>query len=277
MRPVTFAFSVVVSALSMGAMGCGGGKAMPSADQKNALQFVEAAELRAESAITVPSLIGGGVSQGHVTAKDGGPNPNDDARVEMMDQIQKAVDSGACKVTKTGLDGATTGQVNPMDGMSGTLSVNGDQCPIDFELNLSTQKSGEQNVAIVFGVSYTVKDDTYRKLNDVDSLSISLNFKITASDTSGDISGSMSLKTHSQKYGDISEIANLTGQVGTEGGSATLTDTVTFPGFDIQRTLQATKSASGDESYDYSVNGNSDTKDDFYSYGDVLIASGPAS
>jgi hypothetical protein len=163
-----------------------------------------------------------------------------------------------------------------MSSASGSLDVRGDKCPIEYHLSLNAQKSGQQNVAIVFSVTYTVKDDAYRKLNDVDDATISLTFNIIASQTSGTIDAQMNVRVHSQKYGDITEAARGSGNVGTEGGSVDLTVTDTYPGFQIQREIRAEKGAAGDETYDYTVNGNTVSKDEFFSYGAVAVSNAPS-
>src|SRR5579864_2347439 len=101
----------VLGAVSVCAVGCGGGSPMPSADNKAALQAVEASEIVAQSAIPISASL---------LARDQAPGSGGDARVEMQQQVQQAMDNGNCKETQTGLSGILNGQVDPMSGVSGS-------------------------------------------------------------------------------------------------------------------------------------------------------------
>jgi hypothetical protein len=296
MKNIVYLF--IAGAISVSAVGCGNGgdkssgkdqeKVLPGNDQKAQLQSVQASIGRAQSAIPAgnpmsPSIA---VVQGSATAAlAGSPRElfqalisssitnagGDEARIEMQNKLQDSVDSGECKVTRTGLEGATSGSVDPMSGLSGALVVNGSGCPVSFSLRLASSMISGSSISISFLMEYSVSDEAYRRLNDVDSISMALRFDVSGNDSNATIVATIDGKVHSQQFGNVTETARGNGSADRNGGRFQMNVVDTFPGFAIARGTGFTVDRSGRKTFTYAVNGNAVTQAEFDSYGKVAV------
>lgn len=286
----SFGFVVLAGAISVAAMGCGG-KEMPTAEQKAKMNEVDASSNRAQKAIPAQSsstptlaLMSGavGVARTGSTADfvkliertiSNSDSDLNDAQARMTSRVQEALDDGDCKLSKSGLDGVTDGQVNP--NISGTLEVSGSKCPVSFSMSVSSNVNAGSSAAVSFSIAYSVKDETYRAMNDVDSVTLSFDLSASAGSDSVSINANIDGTTHSQKYGDVKLSGKGTGGGSRDGGSFEFNIKESFPDFTVDFGIKV-EGGSGGSSTSYSVNGNDVSKEEFESYAGNLGGAGGA-
>jgi hypothetical protein len=292
-------FVFLAGALSVAVMGCGG-KDMPTAEQKARIQAVDASESRAEKAIPANSTSSNTLalmSASFQASRSGNLNDfvraieknfsntdlQDDNTSTMTSKLQDAQTRGDCSISKSGLDGVNTGDIGSASNVNGTISVSGDKCPVTFSMNVQTDMSGGTGGSMSFTVSYSVKDDDYRKLNDVDSMNLKVSMSANAGGDSASINVSIDGSVHSQKYGDVKlsggGSGNFSANRDSDGqahpsGSLEFKFTEAFSDFSVEFGVKADAGDSGQMQVSYQINGNDVSKDEFASYAGELGGAG---
>jgi hypothetical protein len=200
----------------------------------------------------------------------------EEAHLRMQDRLEDALRDEKCQLAGDGsLDPA-----NPYGSESeGALRLTGDECPVTFNLTVLLSGDRRSSMSLTVSANYAVKDEEYRRLNDVDSISLSFGFSATSTGSGGTIEANIDSRIHSQKHGDLVETGRGTGKVEGDGsgsarGEFTLEVSDSFAGFTVDRTVKIEQSSGGKPVETYSINGNEVSKEEFQRYGGSFGADG---
>lgn len=160
-----------------------------------------------------------------------------------------------CIPETKGLDSLEEGGLNgplSMGNIDGSMSITGEKCPISLGLTVKlTSSSDKKSMNAQVTANYVVKNEDYKKLNDVDAFNFALQMSFKQSgQNSGSVNFNMDSKVHSQKMGDISVVGSLNLTVSEKSGgqnSPSITSKITLTGggvtgvFEIKATEDPTK------------------------------------
>ncbi|HUP56688.1 MAG TPA: hypothetical protein VM598_04490 [Bdellovibrionota bacterium] len=193
----------------------------------------------------------------------------DDDRLRMQDRLEEALRDERCDLAGDGsLDPG-----NPYGSEAeGALRLTGDDCPVSFNLTVLLDGDRRSSMSITVSASYAVKDEEFRKLNDVDSIILHFSFAARATSNGGTLEASVDTRIHSQKHGDLVETGRGSGKVEGDGrefarGEFEMEITDSFAGFAVDRKARIEQSGKGKPVETYSINGNEVSKEEFKRFG----------
>ena len=129
------------------------------------------------------------------------PSPSDASKAETAElrrKIAAALQDKSCAETSNAAQAVTGSELKgPL-----TMDIAGEHCPFSFHLAVNGT-TNKKSMDLKFEIAYSVKDDAFRKLSDIDSIALSGSLVGTGSRKNGSFKLDLDGKVHSQTEKDL--------------------------------------------------------------------------
>lgn len=263
MRTLILGLVLALFVTSCGKDNKGGSGSALSDSQKSQLKEVIASSGRGTFAgmASVPKRAADELS----SALKANTKKSDEKTLQMAQRLRDSISSGQCSYSQK-QEGNFSNPLNPGDTHSMDFSLNGNQCPIAARVAMKGWITSDNSGAgFDLDLEYLAKDAEFAKLNDVTGFKLGGRFTVTAGNGSAKGEGTMKGTITSTKYGPVGVNLTFDGNATQDGREVTYAAVYSFKDYNAE--LKVTEKREGNKAhYTYMVNGQTVSKDEFYSY-----------